>query len=89
MIHGPSNVKLLFYICKLVLMLFVIFPSKKTSLKMAIIGGRNMWEAYDVCSLINSHILYTLVGFILIIILRCRTYFISSDVCLFVCLFVT
>ena len=32
----------MFYICKLVLMFFVIYPLKNTSLKMATIGGRNM-----------------------------------------------
>jgi hypothetical protein len=49
-------------------MFFVIHPSKNTSLKMAKIGGRNMYEAYEVYSVINSHIFtYALVGFILII----------------------
>jgi len=35
-------VTLIFCICKLFLMFFVIYPSKNSSLKMATIGGRNM-----------------------------------------------
>jgi len=37
-------------------MLFATYPSKNTSLKTATIGGRNIYEAYDVHSVINSHI---------------------------------
>jgi len=37
-------------------MLFAICPSKNTSLKMATIGGQNIWEAIDVYSVINSRI---------------------------------
>jgi len=32
----------MFYICKLVLMFFLIYALKDTSLKMNTIGGRNM-----------------------------------------------
>jgi len=46
---------LIFYVCKLVLMFFVIYQTKNASLKMAAIGARNM-EAYDVYTVTNSHI---------------------------------
>jgi len=38
------NYSLMFCVCKLGLMFFVICPSKNTSLKMATIGGRNIYS---------------------------------------------
>ena len=35
---------------------FVIYPSENTSLKMATEGDWNMYEVYNVCSAVNSHI---------------------------------
>jgi len=61
----PYFYNLTFYIGKLVLMLFVIHPSKNTSLKMATIGGRNILEAYDVYDVTNLHIFIGTCWFIL------------------------
>ena len=51
-----TALNLIFCVCKLALIFFVIYPSKNTSLKMATIGVRNMSEANDVYIVINSHI---------------------------------
>jgi len=52
----PYTYNLIFYICKLVLVFFVLYPSQNTSLKMVTKGGRNKQEAYNVYSVIKSHI---------------------------------
>ena len=46
----------MYYICKLVLTSFLMHPLKNTSLKIATIDGRNMWEVNDVYSVTNTHI---------------------------------
>ena len=46
---------LIVYICKLVLMFFVNYPSRITSLKMVTTGGRNIREADDTYSATNPH----------------------------------
>ena len=52
----PYSYNIIFYVCKLVLVFFVTYPSQNTSLKMVTKGGRNKQEACSVYNVTNSHI---------------------------------